>query len=134
MRARALQDADGRARLRFTYQPDLSDRDNWRSHADDVEAGRDWSGDCDDLASTVLDLLARASVPLDQLYRLIVSTRRNDAPDHMMACAWDDRGACWIIGDTFGPAYPAQDCPHQPLQYQRMDDIGVWRDGAPWVL
>lgn len=134
MRARALQDADGRARQRFTYQPDPAPRDLWRSRAEQVLADADWQGDCDDLASTVLDLLARDGVALGRLYRLIVSTRRNDVPDHMTACAWDDRGVCWIIGDTYGPAYPAKACPHQLISYQRMDEIGIWRDGAPWVL
>lgn len=133
MDAERIRAVDLSARARFVYTPDPADRDTWRSHADDVLAGRVWEDDCDGLASTVLDLLARAGVALPALYRLVVDSSGCGRADHMIACAWDAAGACWIIGDTFGEAYPAKDCRHRPLQYQRMDDAITWRDGAPWA-
>lgn len=55
---------DQAARDGFTYAGDGA-LDTWRSHAADVLNSRPWRGDCDDLVSTVLDLLGRRGVPLD---------------------------------------------------------------------
>lgn len=137
MNAAQIRDVDLRARAKFSYLADPPGYDNWRSHAADVEAGRAWQGDCDDLASTTLDLLGRAGLPLGQLYRLCVtSPQATNGPgvdDHQIGCVWDDAGAAWIVGDTYGEAYPAKDCPHRTVRYQSLDDIFTWRDGAPWV-
>lgn len=133
MRADAIRAADTRARAGFAYRADLVIvGDNWRSHADDALAGRPWSGDCDDLTSTVFDLLTRAGAGLSGLYRLLVSTRDGKTVDHMVGATWDDAGRCWIIGDTFGACYPAADCAHIVIRYQTLDNIDVWRDGAPF--
>jgi hypothetical protein len=84
--------------------------------------------------STTLDLFAQAGAPLSGLYRVEVGAAGAAAVNHLIGCAWDNAGVCWIIGDTFGEAYPAEVCRHRPFSYQRMDDIATVRDGAPWIL
>lgn len=127
---------DRRARERWRYLADAADA--WRSHADDVLAGRAWRGDCDDLASTALDLLARAGCPLDRLWRLIVTAAGGQR--HMVGCVQADDGRLWIVGDTFGACYRAESMAHSPVQSCRLDEAhaddnrGLWREGAPWTL
>lgn len=130
MRISEIKHWDLRARERFTYLADVGD--TWRSHADEVLRGEAWRGDCDDLASTVLDLLGRAGLPLDQQYRLEVDSKGGDQVDHLIACALDGGGELWVVGDTFGVAYRAGDMMHAPVQYQRMSEFPTVRLGAPW--
>ena len=135
MNADQIRSIDAGARLHFTYRPDGS-RDLWRSHADAVLSGRAWAGDCDDLASTVLDLLGRAGLALEKRYRLAASTRGTETVDHLIAAAMDANGGFWIVGDTFGPAYPAGRCRHRLIEYQNLAEVRTgerrWRAGAPW--
>jgi hypothetical protein len=132
----AIRAADARARARFTYRAD-GPQDEWRSHADEVEAGRAWADDCDGLASTVLDLLCRAGCPLDHAFRMAVSSTGSGTADHMIGCVQDDQGDFWIVGDTFHACYAAGACRHQPIEYNRLDEHlpdheSLWRDGAPF--
>ena len=124
--------ADAMARRRFTYVADPFGRDTWRSHADTVLAGSPWEGDCDDLASTVLDLLGREGFPLDQRFRLLVSTTSGRVIDHMVA-AGVQGGKILILGDTFGPAYDISRMTHRGILFQRMSEAreGIWREGVP---
>lgn len=126
--------ADRRARAGFRYQTD-GVFDTWRSHADQVLAGEAWVGDCDDLASTVLDLLTRQGLPLDRAFRLLVAS--GDAPgfDHLVGAVRTLDGFV-VVGDTFGGAYPAGAMAHRAFAYQCLDAFAAgedgWRDGAPW--
>lgn len=126
-------EADTKARAKFTYVSD-GVFDTWRSHTDEALANHDWSGDCDDLASTVLDILTREGLALTDCWRLMVSSRHTGTMDHMIACAIDDKGEFWIIGDTFGAAYHAEKLKHQPIDFQRMDkaDTDEVQVGTPW--
>src|SRR5689334_393010 len=103
MDADAIRAVDARTRDRFTYLAETVD--NWRSHADAVLEGVSWSGDCDDLASTTLDLLGRQGVAAVDRYRLVVSSAGTKKPDHMVACVRAKDGAFLIVGDTFESAY-----------------------------
>jgi hypothetical protein len=136
MHADQIKATDAAARARFTYRGDGL-FDQWRSHADDVLAGRAWAGDCDDMASTVLDLLGREGLALDRRFRMWVASR-GTMIDHMVACAVDDQGRFWIVGDTFAPAYPAGDMRHSPMQSWRLDERRAdgtpnLREGAPFT-
>ena len=130
----AIRAVDARARHGFTYRADGT-IDSWRSHADAVLKDEFWSGDCDDLASTALDLLGRQGVAADDRYRLLVSSGGGKRPDHMVACVRVDNGAFLIVGDTFRPTYPAVAMRHRGIFYNRLSETlpePVWREGVPW--
>jgi len=136
MRPAEIIAIDARARARFVYVEDVMDM--WRSHADAVERGEEWRGDCDDLTSTTLDLLTRAGLPITQAYRLHVNAGNgphagNSATDvnHQIAVVLDDRGDAWVVGDTFGPAYPYTRMEHVVCYHHRLDRRSS--KGAPFV-
>ncbi len=135
-----LKDADSRARRRFHYRKDPGP-DTWRSHRALAETGRDWFGDCDDLASTTLDILIN-SYPMwpeqDEVarlcFRLKVATLAcpKDAPyDHMVAGVQLPDGQFWIIGDTFGEAMRREASEHRIVSWSCLADGNVWRRGDP---
>lgn len=132
-----IAEIDALARKHFTYVPDLKGHDTWRSHSDDAVAGRAWSGDCDDLASTVLDILFLRGMKLADLYRLEVSIAKNGMVDHLIGCAKDEDGNFWIVGDTeFSSVYHGSSMVYEPLTYNRLSEAGenpVIRIGRPWV-
>lgn len=130
MLAEAIKTHDRDARRNFTYRAEPGD--SWRSHAEDVRAARKWAGDCDDLASTALDLMGIAGLALEDRYRLVVKSVNGY---HMVGCAVDAEGQFWIVGDTFRACYPASLMAHKPVEYNRLSEAGadpVWREGIPW--
>lgn len=130
----AIREWDLKARELYTRRADPPDYDNWRSYADDVLAGRPWAGDCDDLTSTVVDLLNRAGVPKSGLYRVLVNASGARFIDHMIGCVWDDDGRAWIVGDALaGEPYPAEQCRYPVCRYETLDALKTWRSGAPWA-
>ena len=128
--------ADREARGNHIYLSDPPLNDNWRSHAPEALGGRKWKGDCDDIASTALDILGKHNMPLKSRWRLLVAANGASEVNHMVAAACDGDGHFWIVGDTFDPTYPAGQCPHLILHYNRLDERkgnkAVWRDGAPF--
>lgn len=138
MMARTIQILDRKARAGFTYVPDPPRQDRWRSHANTVTAMKPWSGDCDDLASTVLDLMGRAGLPARHRYRLLVDTQEPGLYDHMAAAALDDDGNLWIVGDVNQPGAVLAPAGLFVRAYNRLDETKadgspLWRDGAPWA-
>ena len=132
--------ADLTARKGFTYQSEGTkpEDDIWRSFADDALNERRWSGDCDDLASTSLDILCRLlagkgiDLPLDGMFRLQVQTQ--DCPptvpfDHMVAGVMLGH-ELWIIGDTYGHAYPYKRSPHRIVRWSRLSEGVRWYQGG----
>lgn len=113
--AAEIKKIDLAARQRFTYVADKPGRDQWRSFADSVLTGSPWTGDCDDLTFTTLDLLHRAGHDPAAFLRLMVSTTGTDRVDHMIGAAEDADGQTWIVGDTFGRAYKWPDLRHKVL-------------------
>lgn len=134
---------DAKTRDNFSYQPDPSDRDTWRSHYDDVMKGRPWCGDCDDLAETVMDILCRRGLPLENAYRLVLQAS-DGSGGHMAGAVVDIFKTIWIIGDTYvNRPYRAEKLLHTPVKYNRLSEFKVvgenkiestWRAGAPWTL
>lgn len=126
---------DSAARDRFTYESD-GQFDTWRSHAAAVLESKPWRGDCDDLVSTVLDLLGRRGAALEHRFRLLVDSGSGKV-DHMIGAVLTSDRRFMVVGDTFAPAYGAASGPHRCIAYQRMDEWNekgepVWRAGAPW--
>lgn len=132
--------ADGTARRYFHYRED-GKTDTWRSFAEQALLHRDWHGDCDDLASTALDLLARGVTPgpvraelTTRMYRLKVKSAqcRPGIPyDHMIAAV--KIGAdLWIIGDTFTKAHKIEASPHSLLKPGRIYSHSKVSEGVVW--
>lgn len=144
-------EADRIARGMWTYRMTRADNAHWRSHAADVFEDTPWSGHCVDLSETTLDVLvklikARGDNPdYTKMYRLIVRSAIDmyAGPDHMVAAVKLDDGSVWIVGDTFGPAYPIERSPHHLAQFQgqvvessKVSEGTTWRWGVadllPW--
>jgi predicted transglutaminase-like cysteine proteinase len=123
--AKDIRKIDTQVRKKFTYK--LDDGDHWRSFAAAVKAGTPWQGDCDDLATTTIQLLYEAGAHPKTLCRACVSSKRDKRIDHMIAFAKDDAGQIWVVGDTFGPAYPIENMNHRPIL------ISLVTKGIAWV-
>lgn len=113
--ARQIAEIDLQARRGFSYVADKPGRDQWRSFADAVLAGQEWTGDCDDLTCTTLDLLHRAGADREGMTRIMVSTTGGNTVDHMIGAIQDDQRVTWIVGDTFGRAYKWPRLEHKVL-------------------
>lgn len=122
----SIREVDALVRRNFTYRAD-PEADTWRSFAGEVRAGRKWEGDCDDLASTVLHMLADAGVEHDLLWRAMVSSTRSSVIDHMIGICQDDDGRLWIVGDTAGPAYPFYQHHYRIIQVSNVGGGVHWR-------
>lgn len=121
-----IRKADAEARRRFSYKHDPADFDNYRSHADAVIAGQRWQGDCDDLASTVIDLLERRGAARDRLMLCKVDSTGDGRIDHMIAIAIDADGQEWVVGDTFAPVYVRARCRHRIIEISKVSDGLTW--------
>lgn len=136
-----VQNADGVARRNFFYEAEGMGRDEWRSHAPEAIAGRNWRGDCDDLASTALDILSQNISPgparnelLSRMYRLKVKSEQcpPGVPfDHMIAAVKVGRDL-WIIGDTFLKAHKVEQSPHYLLKPGRIHSHSKVSEGVVW--
>lgn len=126
MKASTIIQIDALVRSKFTYKYD--DVDQWRSFAEQVKAGLKWSGDCDDLAMTNIQLMAEKGAPDYKMCRMLVSSTGDKRIDHMIAAACDDEGNVWIVGDTFGPAYRITRMRHRPLMSSLVADGIRWQE------
>lgn len=137
MNAADIASWDAKARVQFTYVSDGA-VDTWRSWADKVLANEPWTGDCDDLAHTVLDLTIRAGASMGYCYRLFVMAE-DGSGGHMVGAEQDDALAWWVVGDTYSNSpYPAAQMEHTPVDYNCLAEAGpatepIWRKGVPWL-
>lgn len=134
MRSDEIKRIDAVCRRGFDYRADVVDR--WQSFYQDVLAGRRWAGDCDDLTTTTLDALGRNGAARSNRWRLMVSAEGTGyvQVNHMVGAIRDHAGTFWIVGDTFGSAYPSSQFRHGPRFFQRMDfsSSGRWQAGVPF--
>jgi hypothetical protein len=94
---------DRAARAQFHYQQPVPNQA--AEHYAAVEAHRPWTGNCVTLAMTTLSLLQRAGSPPGTLFVLLVLDAQHHG-QHAVGLARDDYGRRWVVGDTFGQAYP----------------------------
>ena len=103
-----LRRADSESRSRFTYRnnpPNLTPgRQRWSSHSREVMNGARWSGECDQMMNTVLDLAIRWGVPSNHVWRALVMLPEGDnseyAANHAVGLILDQRGTIWVVGDV----------------------------------
>lgn len=115
----------------FTYVADVVD--NWRVHSSAVLMKQDWSGDCDDLTSTTLDVMIRAGQPRNKVWMVLADVMHTNVLDHLIGMVQDSEGHYWIVGDTSGQnVYPANRVKYRIVGVTRADDIMNWQD-PHWV-
>jgi predicted transglutaminase-like cysteine proteinase len=114
------------ARDRFIYTSDV--KDNWRVSSARVLLDQRWTGDCDDLASTTLDMLIRAGQPLNKAWLVLVDVDHKNLLDHLVAMVEDDSGQHWIVGDTMhGLPIPVAEVKFSVVALARADTMREWR-------
>ena len=115
---------------RFVYADKDPGGDQWRSFATELRDDKDYVmvDDCDTLASTVLEILAWEGVPLENLFRALVSSpaARGNMVDHMVGLAKDENGTYWVVGDTFGPPVTINRTPHKIIEVSCIDTGISW--------
>jgi lysozyme len=131
-----IREVDKFVRDRAVYTFDKPGKDQWRSYASQMLANPSYvlRGDCDDWASTVLDLLARKGVPKKQLIRAMVASPEAQKAgidcDHFIGIVKLDNGQKWTVGDTFGPPSRLvfdQAGPHKIWQTSLVSEGTLWR-------
>lgn len=118
---------DARARELIRLREDRADK--WHSLASEVQAGRRYSGDCDDLVSTVLDLWAQSGARPSQLGRIVVVNPQPEEggdPEHMVATL-EVEGILYVGGDTYGEMRPWSDVDYAPLWITTADMGLKWK-------
>lgn len=130
--SRQMWSIDNNARRYYRYRRDPEGQDNWRSYHKQVLAKEFWEDDCDSLASTVANLLALDGHPLNKLWFAHVDSNTQDAIaiDHMIGFAESSDGDINVVGDTFGPCYPAIGMRHRLVRFCRLDDVTKWYAGS----
>ena len=113
-----LKMADLTARKKFRYVGET--KDEWRSHAAEARAGEAWTGDCDDLASTVCHIAIEDGFAKDHLWFAMVSSRGNKTVDHLVAIGLAE-GDHYVVGDTFSVPYRLKSMQHRLLFVHRLD-------------
>ena len=85
--------------------PDPSNNpEHWESFADSALAGKPWVGDCDNLAFTVLDLLARQGFPIERMWRLQARASTRGIL-HMVGGVQLSDGRFLVVGDAMRKGY-----------------------------
>jgi hypothetical protein len=121
----AMRQVEIRARAQYTYSTDIED--SWRVHTHTVYAGVAWTGDCDDLTSTVLDMMGREGQPMNKMWFILVNVDRSAmTADHIIGVVEDRDGKIWVVGDTGPFARPLQDVTYRILAWARLDRPKVW--------
>lgn len=117
--------ADSLVRKNWTYLSD--EHDTWRVHTSTVLNNQIWLGDCDDIATTTLEVLARAGQPRDKMWLVLVaaqlSYRIQGRLDHLVAIVQDSEGEFWVVGDTNGKVYRLSDMTYRPIVYTDMNTL-----------
>lgn len=124
-----FQRVERNAREHWTYSHDAED--SWRVFSRRVYDGAAWTGDCDDLALTTLDLLGRMGQPLNKMWLMLVKVDRSTMrADHIIGVAEDKNGMLWIVGDTGPFARPLDTMTYRALAWARMDHPRAWDTSA----
>lgn len=132
----AITRLEGDVRRGFEFRDDADGTDVWDNHTADLNAGRKWKGDCEDLVITTLQHLYEAGVPLNHMWKVIVRDPRQNyytAPGfHFVGVVEDAMGDKWVVADTYaaGP-YPASKLERKVFMEGRLDDGQGW-DIVEW--
>jgi hypothetical protein len=107
---------DHQVRVGFHYQQPVAQP--IKDYAAAVIANQPWRGNCVNLAMTTLAMIKRAGSPPGTLSALLVLDAQYGG-QHAVGLASDDLGRKWVVGDTFGQAYPYSAMRHRLLKAYR---------------
>jgi hypothetical protein len=124
-----VRSVESLARANYTYKHDPENNDNWYSYHEYVERGDSWSDDCDSLTSTVVNLLIKRGLPLDKAWFAHVDSNHDGIMDHMIGFIELPDGSMWVVGDTFGPCYRAENMRHHLKKFCKLTNIQSWYAG-----
>ena len=104
----AASGADRDSRRGFTYRdnPDnlTPQTQQWRSHSREVDAGAAWTGECDQMMATVLEVAIERGIPSNRVWRALVSLPGaqydNYSANHAVGLIKDQNDTIWVVGDT----------------------------------
>ena len=110
----------------FNYVRDKDQYDvveDWRSHADAVERGEEFTDDCDSFAVTCSELLAKAGVPLDKISLIFCQT---ETSGYHLVCGLDTEDTTLILDNRF-PQVWAWDDSYTWIKRVTADDPQHWK-------
>lgn len=121
----AIKSFNSRMTNGLSYRWENYVNERWDSKVDDFLMGKSVKGDCDELATTAMELAVIAGVPRERVLRILATTQGGM---HMTAGYIDDAGEIWVFGDTFSPQMQKlRHTPHRILAYSRSSEEGNWR-------
>lgn len=130
MTAEAARAIDEQTRQAYRHREER--RDKWESSADAVRAGGVFRGDCDDITSTVVELLSSAGAQNSQLGRAIVRSgewnQADGLADHMIGLFRAD-GIVYIVGNSESPMMPLDESDYVVVWHQWISDGLAWSTG-----
>lgn len=91
------QDADERAKRNFVYNPNMV-----LDFRVQENVNTKWIGVCANLSLTTLELSAKAGIPENRLFRVLVKSAYTSKgpPTHEIGVVRTEDGQLWVIGDT----------------------------------
>lgn len=115
-------------RRKFTY---VSDREqygvgnDWRSHADNVLAGKEWKDDCDGFACTASEILMRNGHAFEDIYLIRC---RTEAGGMHLVCGVMEDGKMKILDNRQKWAYAHNRLDYTWINMMGGSEPGVWRE------
>jgi hypothetical protein len=103
----AARGADRDSRRGFTYRDNPGNltpsTQQWRSHSREVNAGISWTGECDQMMATVLEIAIQRGIPSNRVWRAVTMLQGeqydNYSANHAVGLIKDQNGTVWVVGD-----------------------------------
>jgi len=113
-----------RAKLkRFTYRADKGEE--WKSLADAVREGKDWSDDCDGYALTAAQLAVEDhGVPRENV---VLAVCKVETGEGHLVCLITEDGVTRAIDNRQASAWEWSTLPYKWTSGMRLSEPGVWR-------
>ena len=108
----------------YTYDSDQwGVPERWDSHADEVERGETFKGDCEDFGMTCIDLLLRHGIEPEHCRLATCWTETNEY--HGVAVVHG-----WLLDNRMRTLRPWSTVPYKWHKSMRLDKPGEWRDAG----
>ena len=112
----------------FNYKDDKSSYDvveDWRSHADAVERGEEFTDDCDSFAVTCSELLAKAGVSADKISLILC---RTETGGMHLVCGLDTEDTTLILDNRQRSVWDYGQLDYTWIKRVTADDPKYWKE------